>query len=65
MGLIGKILLLEIIEDQRILIGCKVLVLVLVQLGWLTQSSGPALEGRVLGMGQEVFEIAMDSGCCV
>lgn len=46
----GKNLLPEIVEDQRILIDYKVLVLV--QLGWLRiQSSEAVLGGRALGMG--------------
>lgn len=56
--LIEKILHPETTEDQRILIDYKVLVLV--QLGrLLTQSSEAVLEGRVLGMGHQAFEIAM------
>lgn len=62
MGLIGKIPLPEITEDQRILTGYKVLVLV--QLGWLrTRNSGAALGGRAIEMGQKVFETAMGFGC--
>lgn len=60
--LIEKILHPETTEDQRILIDYKVLVLV--QLGrLLTQSSEAVLEGRVLGMGHQAFEIAMGLGC--
>jgi len=46
----GRNLLPETVEDQRISIDYKELVLV--QLGWLrTQSSEAALGGRALGMG--------------
>lgn len=64
-GLIEKNPLPETIEDQRIWIDYKVLLLV--QKGWLlqTQSSEAVQGGKVLGMVQVVFGIAMglDLGC--